>query len=132
MKDISSIMSMIIVMYRRNEMNEGNESCISDESCSGRKSCAGNGVPTNGGWQWTPTVVGKVRGPREVYIAPIAPIGNQVVLQQRLLHTLLTPRTLVRSAQYLTIYMNSHILKFDFKNIISNISWLFSYNLSEK
>ena len=38
-------------MYRRNEMNEGNESCISDESCSGRKSCAGNGVPTNVGWQ---------------------------------------------------------------------------------
>ena len=72
-------------MYRRNEINEGNESCISDESCSGRKSCVGNGVPTmvgepaNDGWQWTPTVVGKVRGPREVYIAPIAPIGNQVV-----------------------------------------------------
>ena len=35
------------------------------------------GMPANVGWQWTPTVVGKVRGPREVYIAPIAPIGNQ-------------------------------------------------------
>ena len=74
------------VMYRRNEMNEGNESCISDESSSGRKSCAGNGRPTNGGWQRTPTVVGNVRRPGEVYIAPIAPIGNQVVLPGRLLH----------------------------------------------
>jgi len=40
--------------------------------------------------------------PREVYIAPVVPVENQVVLPGRLLHTLLTPRTLVRSVQYLT------------------------------
>ena len=35
----------------------------------------------------------KGKRPREVYIAPVVPIGNQVILRQRLLHTLLTPRT---------------------------------------
>jgi hypothetical protein len=40
---------------------------------------------------------GKVRRFGKVYIAPVASIGNQVVLRRRLLHTLLTPRTLVRS-----------------------------------
>jgi hypothetical protein len=33
-----------------------------------------------------------------IYIAPVVLIGNQVILPGKLLHTLLTPRTLVRSA----------------------------------
>ena len=45
---------------------------------------------------WRRRVFGKV------YITPVVPVGNQVVLPGRLLQTLLTPRTLVRSAQYLT------------------------------
>ena len=51
-----------------------------------------------------PTIIGQVRGFREEYIALVIPVENQVVLPGRLLHTLLTPRTLVRSAQYLTLH----------------------------
>jgi hypothetical protein len=78
-------------MYRRN--------VISDESCSDSET-----LPTKVGWQWTPTVVGKVGGPQEV--APGVPIRNKVVLPGRLLHTLLTPRTLIRSAYHLTIMIS--------------------------
>ena len=70
------------------------------------------------GWLATPTNVGKVRGSREVYIAPVVPVGNQVVLRQRLLHTLLTPRTLVRSAQYLTTSVGRLAKSGDFEKYI--------------
>ena len=61
------------------------------------------------GWQWMPTVVG-IR--HVTWISIYSPRSSRrkykLFYQARLLHTLLTPRTLVRSAQYLTRGSEEH------------------------